>query len=399
MKRWLLLFPCAFCWVVVVAAQQTALSRAQKLFAAGSYEQAAHLLEGEIERDPGLAEDHLMLAQIYTLEDRRGDAIHEFTRTIELSPNSADAYSKLGAALNRFAEFEQARKAFEQSIALDPTVAQTHLNLAMSLAQAGEMSSAQEQLQTVIQLAPHTPLEATAHYFLAKIYSDQEPERALAELNASVGIDPHNLQVWIALGELRRTMNDEPGVLDAFSHAVRIAPRDAEAQYELGSEYLAQEKPALAVEHLKLARGLMSHPTLALLYKLDRALRAQGASTEATQVRAQAKAMLAQDTEANQRFVDAQLRENDGIELEKQRQYEKALEKYRAALELDPNQQGFRLNYALALCRLNRWKEGIGELKDILAVHPENIEARRALFIAEDQARQASTQPSKADKP
>lgn len=380
-------------------AQDAALEHARRLFAAGSYEQAAQVLGDSLRKQPGNSDAHLLLAQIYTLEDRRSDAIREFTTTLELTPQSAIAYNALGTALNRFAEFEQARKAFEQSIAIDPQVAQTHINLAMSLAQAGESAAATDQLQAAIRLAPSAPSAATAHYFLAKIYGDQEPSRALDELNTAVKIAPHNLEAWLALGQLRQSVDDEPGTLEAFTHAVVVDPRDGEAQYELGSEYLAQGKSSMAVQHLRLARKLMSHPTLALLYKLDRALRAQGLTVEAEKIRAEAKAMLAQDTRENQQFVESQLRENEGVELEKQGQSEKALQKYRAALELNPDQQGFRLNYALALCRLNRWQEGIAELKEILSNDPGNIEARRSLYIAEDKARQTAAHAPPTAKP
>lgn len=376
-----------------VFAQDASLEHARSLFANGSYDQAGKILEASVNKQPDNSDAHLLLAQIYTLEDRRTDAIHEFTRTIELVPQSAVVYDALGTALNRFAEFEQARKAFEQSIAIDPSRAQPHINLAMSLAQSNDMSAAAEQLQTAIRLAPREPSAATAHYLLAKVYADSDPKRALDELNSAVKIDTHNVEAWLALGELRRSIDDEAGTIEAFTGAVAANPQDADAQYQLGSEYLARGKNGMALQHLKLARKLMPHPTLALLYGLDRALRADGRTMEATQVRAEAKAMIAEDARENQQFVESQLRENEGVDLEKQGLTEKALEKYRAALELNPSQEGFRLNYALALCRLNRWQQGIGELKEILENDPGNIEARHSLFIAEDSARQSGYKP------
>jgi len=188
---------------------------------------------------------------------------------------------------------------------------------------------------------------------------------------------------------LRRDMNDEPSTLAAFEQAVACDPHDPDAQYELGSEDLAQGDARRAAVHLELARKAMPSVTLAVLYKLDRALRAQGAMAQARQIQAQVQALLAQDVQANQHFVESQTLENDGIALEKQGEVAKALAKYHAALELNPQQSGFRLNYALALCRLDRWREGIAEIHEILQNDPGNIEARHALYIAEDKAKQA----------
>jgi tetratricopeptide (TPR) repeat protein len=137
-----------------------------------------------------------------------------------------------------------------------------------------------------------------------------------------------------------------------------------------------------------MARKLTPKPAVAVLYKLDRALRAQGDKAEAQKVQLQTKALLAHDDQVNQHLIEAQNLDNEGVALEKQGDLTAALGKYRAALELNPQHPGFRLNYALALCRLGRWREGIAELNEILENDPGNIEARHALYIALDKAKQ-----------
>ena len=384
-----------------LTAQSSQLAQARKLFAAGSYDRASRLLEDSLKTQPNNADIHLLLGQTYVLEDRRMDAIQQFARTLELRPDSASTYNALGTALNRFAEFEQARKAFERAIVLDPRLPDAHVNLAMSLAQSGDLTGAEQQLQTTIQLRPDGKTAATAHYLLAKIFTgdgpSQDSQRALDELGAAVRIEPQDQEAWLALGRLRRDMNDESGTLAAFEQAVACDPHDPDSQYELGSEYLSQDNARRAVVHLELARKAMPSVTLAVLYKLDRALRAQNRVAEAKQIQTQVQALLAQDVQANQHFVESQTFENEGIALEKQGDIAKALAKYHTALELNPQQSRFRLNYALALCRLDRWREGIAEMNEILQNDPGNIEARRALYIAEDKAKQATTKsPSTA---
>ena len=65
--------------------------------------------------------------------------------------------------------------------------------------------------------------------------------------------------------------------------------------------------------------------------------------------------------------------------------------KYRAALDLDPEAAGVRLNYGLVLCRLQRWHEGIDEIQEVLRLDPDNGDASRALFIAKEHATASST--------
>jgi Tfp pilus assembly protein PilF len=265
----LLVFLPVFLCVNAVRAQTKAIEKARQLLLQGSNQQAAQILEGEIKSHPEESEAHLLLGQIYALEERRADSIQELSRAVELCPDSATSYNMLGSALSRFAEFEAARKAYEQAVALDPNLVEARINLGMSLAQANDM-------------------------------------------------------------------------------------------------------------------------TMALLYKLDRALRKTGDTAGAEQVRAQAQLLLTHDDYTNQHFSDAEEIEHSAIDLEQRGDLAHAVAKYRAAVEMNPQQARYRYNYGLALCRLARFREGIAALHEVLENDPGNIDARHALFIAEDKARQAA---------
>lgn len=369
------------------------MDQARRLFNAGSYDRAAQILRSEIEAHSQNADAHLLLGQIYALQGQRTDAIDQLTRAIELEPNSSEAYNILGTALDRFAEFDEARKAFEQAVALDPHMIEAHINLAMCLAESGDLKSAAGQLTTAIQLHPVGPSAAHAHYLLAKIYQDQDSKRAIDELVISARLNPSDEQTWLELGGMRDAVGDQPGALAAFLHAVALTPRDPEAQYQLGSEYLAAGDARSAVTHLELARKSMPKPTLALLYKLDRSLRKIDDAQEAEKVRDEAKALLTQDSEANAHFQQAEGLEHDGLSLQDGGDLAGALKKFKAALEINPQDNRFRYNYALALCHADHWQEGIAELNEVLENDPGNIDARRALFIAKDKAKLASNQP------
>ena len=49
-----------------------------------------------------------------------------------------------------------------------------------------------------------------------------------------------------------------------------------------------------------------------------------------------------------------------------------ASEKYRAALALDPEHNGIRVNYAVALLRLGQWSKGLDELHEAALREPGN---------------------------
>jgi predicted Zn-dependent protease len=85
--------------------------------------------------------------------------------------------------------------------------------------------------------------------------------------------------------------------------------------------------------------------------------------------------------------------------LEKSADIRAALEKYRAALDLDPTDPLLRLNYGLALCRLGRWQQGTAKLLEVLRVDPNNADAIKALHIALDRVKKPAPQTGKPGAP
>jgi tetratricopeptide (TPR) repeat protein len=266
-------------------------------------------------------------------------------------------------------------------------MAEAHVSLALLLAQSGNLTGAVEHLDTAIQLEGAKPSVAVAHYLRGKISLEQNDYvKASAEFEAALHARPNHPEAWLALGVARRARLDNAGALNAFRRAAELSPQDFHAQYELGSEYLSQGKPRQAVVSLK--RALILSPNdWGGLYKLQRALRQAGDIVEANQYEARLRQQVHKDDQAGQHAMEAERDDNEGVALEQKGDIAGALEKYRAACDLAPEQDGYRLNFALALCRLNRWDEGISEMRELVRRDPNNADAQRALYIAQDKAK------------
>jgi predicted Zn-dependent protease len=172
----------------------------------------------------------------------------------------------------------------------------------------------------------------------------------------------------------------------ALQRAVALKPDDALAQYRLGQMYLQNGDPLRAINHLK--RALAQTPNdRGTFYSLMLALRRNRQVEEANSIEKRMAVLQQQTDRASQVGLVASGLNSEGIQLEKTGDVRGALAKYRAALDLDPTGYGFRLNYALALCRLGRWQDGIVELREVLRVDPDNADAAKALYVAVDQTR------------
>ncbi|HZS50902.1 MAG TPA: tetratricopeptide repeat protein [Bryobacterales bacterium] len=361
------------------------LQQGRDLLAKGSAAEAVPLLRQAIEKNPADADAHLLLGSALALIPRRSEAVAELALAIELRPDHAPAYNVLGMTLARFAEFDSAQKAFEKAIAIDPKLAGAHLNLALVFAQKGEIARASRAVARAIELYGDTVSAAYPHYVAGRLYNQQNlPGRALQEFEAAIRLNPKFSEAFLELGSAKRKLSDEAGCIDALRKAVELAPENAEARYRLGVEYLNRRQAAKAVEHLGAAYRLKPGDR-GILYNYSRALRLEGQEEQAKIIFRKLSETVSATTKASQHLAEAARLTNEGVALEKQGDFRAAVEKYRAALELDPLEASVRRNLGLALCRAGRWSEGIAELQEAQRIDPNDAETTRALYIAREQ--------------
>ncbi len=119
---------------------------------------------------------------------------------------------------------------------------------------------------------------------------------------------------------------------------------------------------------------------------MQKALRSDGQTAEADQIKLKLQQVLIERERISQNQLEAVRINNEGSQLEKDGNLAGALERYRRALELDPEHVGIRVNYAVALLRLGQWKPGLAELREALRRDPGNAQIRAALEDALSQA-------------
>jgi tetratricopeptide (TPR) repeat protein len=68
------------------------------------------LLHKSLALDPGLAEAHLQLGNLYSEQNKYAAAVPEYVRALELNPDLADAHYRLGQAYVRTGEKDRAQE-------------------------------------------------------------------------------------------------------------------------------------------------------------------------------------------------------------------------------------------------------------------------------------------------
>ncbi len=369
-------------------AQRPAVESAWDLVAQGRRPEAVKLLHEIIQSRPADADARLLLGSLLTEQGDGPEAIAQLNEAVRLRPRSAEAQNALGEALHTFGRPADAAAAFERAVTLDPRLAQAQVNLGMALAETNRPDEAAPHLDRAIAQLGRTPDAALPHYLRAKVYAAHgEASRAAAELEQAVALRPDFPEAWSDLGEARRMLLDRPAALAAFRRAVEVNPQDAVAQYRLGAELLRAGRAEEAIAHLEKSLAVNSANQSAL-YSLQAALRRAGHPERAEAAKDRLGHLLEEQDQARRRAVTAVELNNAGAILEKDGHIREALEKYRAALALNPDHIGIHLNLAVALLKLGEWREGMAELREALHRDPGNPAIRSAIDDALTQAPQ-----------
>lgn len=370
----------------MLCAQKARVEQAWKLAANGQNDQAIRLLDGVVRDEPLNADARLLLGSLLAEAGKQTEAIAQLSEVVRLRPQSAEAQNALGEAYNKFGDIKAARGPFEKAVALNPSFAAAQVNLGLVLVQAGEWQSAAAHLDRAIQLLGHTVDAAYPHYLRAKVFSAlNDTSQALKQLQEAVALRPDFAEAWSDLGLARKATLDDAGALAAYKRAVELNPSDAVAQYRLGAEYLRGGQTHAAVEHLEQAYRLNPEDQ-STLNSLQSALRQDGKPDEANRIRQKLTELLRKKDQISQNALAAVRLNNEGASLEKSGDLRGALEKYREALNLNPEHNGIRVNYAVALLRLGQWTEGLMQLHEALRRDPGNTKIQAALKDAISQA-------------
>lgn len=371
----------------LLPAQNAAVEKAWDLIAKGQRGAAVALLRDLIQAEPRNGDARLLLGSLLMEAGQRSESVQHLREAVRLLPNSAEAHNALGEAYNAFGQPRLARPEFEQATALDPRLTQAHVNLAAILLSDDDPAAAAGHLDQAIALLGKKPDAAYPLYLRAKVRME-EPDmpKAVADLEQAVALRPDFPEAWSDLGEARRNLLDDAGALKAFRRAVELDPEDAVAQTRLGSKLLDLGEAHEAVDHLQQAARLDPKDQSAL-NALMIALRKDGQPEQANAIKLRLAEVFREKNRADRNRLDSIELNNEGAAREKAGDVRGALEKYRAALELNAEHVGIRTNLAVALLKLGHWDEGIAQLREAARRDPGNTSLQRALEDAIEQAR------------
>lgn len=168
------------------------------------------------------AQEHFERGQIRLKRENFDAAEADFTATIRLQPDFAEAYSMRGESYDTYGDIDRALSDFSEAIRLKPDFAQAWFNRAS----AGRITSERvADYGEAIRLMPESMTAFAAYANRGRLRTHDDAEGALADFAEALRLRPDALYVYLWRGDVYAWQkNDKARALENYETCLRLYP-------------------------------------------------------------------------------------------------------------------------------------------------------------------------------
>ena len=314
----------------------------------GHGDQATEVLERAISHNPEHADAHFNVGRAYEALDRYDEAVAAFKQAAQFNPDYADLHFNLGIAHTEAGRFEEAIRALHTARRIYPRDPLIYHNMGIAYRNAARFEEAENAFREALRLNPHL---SDIHLSLGSLQLDMgRYEQGLSAIREAVRLTPKNADAHRYLGEALAYLKQYPDAIQAFRKAIELKGDDGDAHLGLGMVYLQAGQKTAAASALKTGLRLSSgHPdSLAIAREIAR-LQKQPEQVSSYLNRARA-------------FEDAGL-------------LDEAIDSYRRAASLSPENADIQHALGMACLRANRPGDALPAFRKVLRLRPDHPDA------------------------
>jgi len=369
---------------------------AETLWKAGENRRAIQECQEAIKLDPESSAPHFLLGRIYsTLRTTNqaqvlDQAIEEFERTVELEPDHIQALFDLGRLHLAKKNYQKAVDILDRVSQLQPWIAQAYLLKARAHIELNEVQEAIESLERSFAY-DETNLENLK--LLGNLYEQTGQSEKARELYSRSLDSTTDTDIRFRLALLLTDQNQFVEAISILQELVEDFPQNARINISLARALRGNNKYAEAAEVIK--RALQDDPNhYRLNYELAELMSLLGERQEAIE-----RFLRLRDiSETNQRIHAIEI--NLALLYQRTRQFDKAVELFRAIIGKSPDDEIAKLRLAYALKDAGRLQEALSLseqlLKGSIAQTYEEQPSKIYLVVARAQMLSADNQLEKA---
>lgn len=244
--------------------------RGRALLGAGRFDEAEIEFKAALERQPGLQEALVGLAELAVLRGQPEQATEQLGRIPEEARTTPRYHEVRGMAALSGGDFDEAVAAYKRALELsqpDPYGVRGFWlrgRLAEAWLAAGKVAEARREAEKLLAQAPRHPFSL---YLMARIELQQgNPAEALRHAQALLGSQPNSLQARVIAGAASLALGNATQAESYVAPAVAANPGNALARRLLAQIRIALGQPQGAVDTLAPVMSETADPQLMDLY-------------------------------------------------------------------------------------------------------------------------------------
>tara|TARA_B110000977_G_scaffold201472_1_gene296227 strand:+ start:756 stop:3098 length:2343 start_codon:yes stop_codon:yes gene_type:complete len=174
-----------------------------------------------------------VLGAVLKQTGRINESLIAMQKSVQLSPEDAEAHTHLGATLQELGKLDKAVASHTQAIVTNPNYPDAHYNLGITLLEQGRLAEAAASYTQAIALKPDF---AEAHYNLGNTLLElQRPDEAEASYKQAIAVRPSYAEAYSNLGNTLLELERLSEAKASYTQAITLKPDFAEAHMNLGN--------------------------------------------------------------------------------------------------------------------------------------------------------------------
>ncbi len=202
--------------------------------------------------DPGYAEAHAYLAEVYADLGRTQDAVEEARLAVSLDDSSVFAHRDLGYALQKQRQYQNAIAEYQRASQLHPRLAQPYIDL-------GHLHRTHNRYKDALAAYEKaTVVDPNSAYALDTLgwwgyYQTGDYQRAAVVLEKATEVDPTYAPAYGHLGLTYYVLRNYEEAIPMYKQAIERGADELEYYYELGLAYVYLDRCDEAIPWLEQA--------------------------------------------------------------------------------------------------------------------------------------------------
>jgi tetratricopeptide (TPR) repeat protein len=201
--------------------------------------------------DPGYAEAHAYLSEVYADLGKKGQALESARLAVSLDDSSVFAHRDLGYALEKNRGYRDAVAEYQRASQLHPRLAQPYIDLGRIHKSHNRYKDALSAYEKATVVDPNG---AYALYSLGVAYHETgDHQRAVVVFQKATEVDPTFAPAFGRLGLAYYILRNYEDAISAYRAAIDLGIENVEYYYELGLAYVYLERCDEAIPWLEKA--------------------------------------------------------------------------------------------------------------------------------------------------